>query len=125
DEWEPLNVTGIGGIRVQKKATMAGAAIVAKAGASAPADDMDLLFSDPRLLQRVIRRHAEQRTIRFGADDVLQAIDVLPCARIAVLREHEELQVRREPLLRHNPDRLQISDRARGDRPRRPASGCG
>ena len=69
-------------------------------------------LANARLLQRVIGRHREQRSIGFGTDDVLQPVDRFAAARIAVLGHHEHLQIRREPLLRHHLDRLEVADRA-------------
>src|SRR5215208_5533971 len=51
------------------------------------------LLANTGLPQRVVRGQHEQRSIRFGADDVLKAIGRVAGARIAVLREHEQLEV--------------------------------
>src|SRR3954453_21616975 len=56
-------------------------------------------LANARLLQCVIGRHGEQRSIRFGADDVLQFVDRFSAARIGVPGHDEHLQIRREPLL--------------------------
>ena len=68
-----------------------------------------------RILERVVGRDFEERPRRLGLGDVRQAIRILAAARVAVLRHDEHLEIRREPLFRHDQNRLLVADRACGD----------
>ena len=82
-----------------------------------------LWLSNAGLLHRVVRRHREERSIRFCTNDALQPIGGLAASRIAVLGHHEYLQIRRKPLLDDDLDWLQISDRAGRKSGRRSSAG--
>src|SRR5690349_175523 len=117
-EREPLNLSGSRLGAYEKTATMTSSPWLLRL-ASAP-DRLALLrLSDPRFLQRVVGWHGEQRSIGFGANDVLQPIRRLAAAWVAVLRHQQDLQIRREPLLGDDFGRLQIADRAGRNRCRR------
>ena len=81
------------------------------------------LTANDRILERVVGRDFEERPRRLGLGDVRQAIGILAAARVAVLRHDEHLEIRREPLFRHDQNRLLVADRACGDRRRHPRPG--
>src|SRR5204863_9065557 len=75
--------------------------------------------ADAGLANPVVRRHLEERQLRFVAIDRSEPIARVTIARILVLRQHEDVQIRRRPLLHRDDDLAFVADSARGDRRRR------
>src|SRR5207237_2577616 len=70
------------------------------------------------VLNGVVGWHLEQIDWRVGPADIRQRVYGLAESRIAVLREHDDLQVRRPPLLINDIDRPLVTDFACGNRDR-------
>src|SRR5690242_2833090 len=68
-----------------------------------------------RIALAVVRRHAEELGRRLAALQVREPIDRLAGARVARACIHDELQLRREPALGRDHDRLLVADLARGN----------